>query len=94
MTAPVFQLDERLDLRAASALAKALLVQRGADLVLDAGAVKQIGALSAQVIRAAARSWAEDGRNLRLDNVSTDLADQLQLLGFTPETLTRWEAQP
>lgn len=91
MSAPVLDLDEKLDLRAAGELAKAIASHRGGDLTLEAGAVRQIGALSAQVIRAAARSWAEDGQTLSLQSVSNDLADQLGLLGFTAETITQWE---
>jgi chemotaxis protein CheX len=94
MSGPVFQLDDKLDLRAAGPLASALLDHRGADLALDASGVRQIGALSLQVIRAAARSWAQDGYSLTFKGPSTDLADQLVLLGFTPETLTQWEVAP
>ncbi|HHS94430.1 MAG TPA: STAS domain-containing protein [Rhodobacterales bacterium] len=92
MSGPVLALDEKLDLRAAGELAKSLAAYRGAPLALDAGAVRQIGALSAQVIRAAARSWAEDGQDLSLQGVSTDLADQLELLGFNADTMTIWES--
>jgi chemotaxis protein CheX len=94
MTARVITLDERLDLRAAAPLAETLLASRGGDLVLDAGAVTQIGGLAVQVIRAAAQSWAGDGHQLTIAHVSPDLADQLQLLGFTPQTLARWEPRP
>lgn len=94
MTARVIKLDERLDLRAAAPLAEALGGARGEALVLDAGAVDQIGALAVQVIRSAAQSWALDGQALSFANASTDLVDQLQLLGFDPAGLTRWEGQP
>lgn len=94
MSGPVFALEERLDLRAAGPLAKALIARRGADLALDARAVRQIGALPVQVIRAAAQTWAADGHCLSFEGASTDLADQLALLGFSPETLTQWEPQP
>ncbi|SMH56927.1 STAS domain-containing protein [Maritimibacter sp. HL-12] len=92
MSAAVMVLEPRLDLRATGPLVEALIARRGEDLALDAGAVTQIGALSVQALRAAARSWAEDGHALSLENASSDLADQLGLLGFTPETLTIWEA--
>jgi|LULE01.1.fsa_nt_gb chemotaxis protein CheX len=84
-------LPGKLDLRAAGPLRAALLSERGADLVLDAAQVNHLGALSLQVIRAAAKTWSEAGHSLTLTNVSTDLADQLALLGFSPATLTRWE---
>ncbi len=94
MSGPVLSLEPRLDLRAAAPLVEALKARRGGDLVLDAGEVTQIGALAVQAIRAAARAWAEDGHALGFENATIDLADQLGLLGFTPETLTTWEAQP
>lgn len=84
-------LDPKLDLRAAGPLRDEILDRSGADLVLDANAVNHVGALALQVIRAAAKSWEADGHVLSLTNVSTDVADQLALLGFTPETVTRWE---
>jgi chemotaxis protein CheX len=93
MSAATLELEDRLDLRAAGTLADSLLDHRGADLVLDAARVEQIGALAVQAIRAAARSWAQDGHALTFVNASNDLADQLALLGFRPDTLTQWEAQ-
>lgn len=87
-------LPPKLDLRAAGPLRDEILSHAGQDLTLDAGAVTHLGALSLQVIRAAARSWAMAGRSLTIANVSTDLADQLALLGFSADNVTRWEAQP
>jgi chemotaxis protein CheX len=86
-------LQPKLDLRAAGPLREELLAHANDDVVLDAASVSQLGALALQVIRAAARSWAEAGRSLTLVGASTDLADQLSLLGFTPDTVTQWEAQ-
>lgn len=91
MSAPVLELEPRLDLRATGLLVEALNARRGSDLTLDAGRVTQIGALAVQAIRAAARSWAEAGHALGFENASSDLADQLGLLGFTPDTVTMWE---
>lgn len=85
-------LEDRLDLRSVAALAQALADRRGSDLTLDASAVRQIGALAVQVLRAAARSWAEDGYRLTFVGPSNDVVDQLALLGFTPDTLMQWEA--
>ena len=87
-----FTLPAKLDLRAAAPLREELLSRTGADLVLDATALTHLGALSLQVLRAAARSWAEAGRSLSITGVSTDLADQLSLLGFSEDTLCDWEA--
>lgn len=91
MTQTSLHLAPRLDLRAIGPLRKDILCHRGADLALDAGEVEHLGALAVQLIRSAARTWAEDGHTLVLDNASTDLADQMGLLGFAPETITRWE---
>lgn len=84
-------LPPRLDLKAVGALQNQILSQRGTDLALDAGEVEHLGALAAQLIRSAARTWAEDGHALALNGASTDLAEQLALLGFTPATITQWE---
>jgi len=83
--------EARLDLRATGLLVAALNARRGSDLTLDAGCVTQIGALAVQAIRAAARGWAEDGHALGFENATSDLEDQLGLLGFTPDTVTMWE---
>ncbi len=92
MTARVLKLDARLDLGAVNGLAEALRARQGGDLVLDAGDVIQIGALAVQTLRAAARSWAETGHELRLENLPDGAAADLALLGFTPEAVTRWMA--
>lgn len=92
MSGTALQLEARLDLRAAGSLAKEILASRGGDLALDAGATEHIGALAVQVIRAAARTWAEAGHALRFEHASDALAGDLAQLGFTPETLTQWEA--
>ncbi|MEC7760574.1 MAG: STAS domain-containing protein [Pseudomonadota bacterium] len=84
-------LQPKLDLRAAGPLRDDLLAKAGEDVVLDAASVTQVGSLAIQVIRSAARSWAEAGKSLRFENASTDVCDQLSLLGFNPETLTKWE---
>ncbi|WP_292020712.1 STAS domain-containing protein [Maritimibacter sp. UBA3975] len=86
-------LQPKLDLRAAGPLRDALLAHDAEDVQLDAGGVTHIGALSLQVIRAAARSWSEAGRSLTLINASNDLADQLSLLGFSTDTVTQWESR-
>ena len=85
------ELANRLDLCAVGALQSEILAHRGGDLALDARKVEHLGALALQLVRSAARTWAEDRHVLVFENASPDLADQLVLLGFTPETVTRWE---
>ncbi|WP_300513002.1 STAS domain-containing protein [Aliiroseovarius sp.] len=93
MNGTTLTLDPRLDIRTASGLAASILTHRGTDLVLDAAHVCHFGALGVQVLQAAARSWTETGHSLSLINTSDDCADQLCLLGFSPETVTRWEGE-
>ena len=85
--APSVLLAPKLDQKAAIALAEELRARRGADLCLDARDTTHVGALAVQVVLAAARTWARDGRALHLVGVSDACVDQLSLLGFTPETL-------
>ncbi|MCP5036762.1 MAG: STAS domain-containing protein [Rhodobacteraceae bacterium] len=87
----VLKLDERLDLSNATALAAAILQHADNDLELDASDVTHLGAMGLQVIRSAAKSWDKSGDELHVTGLSTDCADQLQLLGFTPETLCVWD---
>lgn len=91
MSGARIELDARLDLRAVEPLAQAILEHAGADLVLDAAKVEHFGALSVQTIRAAAKTWATGGHGLMLENCSEDCRAQIATLGFSPETLTRWE---
>ena len=80
--AVIVTLDRKLDFRAATGLAEALLAARGQDVDLDAAATTQIGTQSLQIILAAAKSAARDQCSLRLINVSPPVADQLRLLGL------------
>lgn len=91
MTDATLKLAPKLDLRAASELYDALKEKSGSDLTLDASEVNHMGALAVQVIRSAAKSWSEAGMSLSMSACSTDLSDQLALLGFAPDTLTTWE---
>ncbi|MGH1369154.1 MAG: STAS domain-containing protein [Maritimibacter sp.] len=91
MTLATVTLEPKLDLRAASELRSALLDLKGQDVVLDAVNVDHFGALALQVVRAASKTWAEAGASFGIENVSSDLSDQLTLLGYTPDNLTTWE---
>lgn len=91
MSDTTLMLDPRLDFKAAGGLAEAILGHVGKDLTLDATQVTHMGAMGVQVLRAAALSWAESGHQLNLVNTSTDCVDQLDLLGFTPDSITKWE---
>ncbi len=75
------QLAETLDLNAAEPLRQALASQRGAPLVLDGSQVVRLGGLCLQVLLSAHKTWAEDGLDLRLEQCSPMLLDQLRLFG-------------
>lgn len=80
-------LPARLDLPAARPLAKAILAERGKDLVLDAGAVTNFGGLCLQVLAAAAQSWRDDGHALTLEPRSAEFDAALTVFGLEPENL-------
>lgn len=84
-------LEERLDLSTANLLADAILKHANTDLDLNAGAVTHLGAMGVQVIRCAAQSWAKSGHNLQITGLSQTCEQQLELLGFTSDTLCIWE---
>jgi chemotaxis protein CheX len=85
--AETYSLPPKLDLPAAGPLAAELQAKLDNDLVLDASAVTQIGALCIQVIASASISFAAAGKHLSLANASDRVIDQLHHLGFTPESL-------
>jgi chemotaxis protein CheX len=78
----VFELPPALDLNAAGPLAEALHKHSGEDLVLDGSRVQRLGASCLQVLLAAARTWANEGAALSLDNPTPRLVEDLRLLGF------------
>lgn len=77
-------LAERLDRDAARDLHDALLQRRGVDLALDGSTVRTAGGLAVQVLVAAARAWAADGRILTL-SPSDLMRDDLARLGVKNE---------
>jgi len=85
-------LGAKLDQRALDGMRDDILAHRGDDLTLDCQEVTHFSALSIQLLRSAARSWAEDGHKLQLSNLSNETVDELFLLGFTPDSVTQWEA--
>ena len=91
MSGAVLKLMPRLDTAHAGAIATQILEHAGKDLALDASEVTHFGAMGLQVIRAAAKSWQQSGHDLNITGLSTDCTDQVQLLGFTPESLCKWE---
>jgi chemotaxis protein CheX len=76
-----------LDTKAAAPLTQAFLSHRGGDLHVDAADVQRLGAQCLQVLLAARAAWAVDGRNLLVENMSTECRAALGLCGVAPEAL-------
>ena len=79
------KLNGRLDSAAAAQLRQDLIARRGADLAVDAGGVASLGAMSAQVLLAAAQAWRQDGRALTIATASASFSESLRLLGMTAD---------
>lgn len=77
----VFILPPRLDTRAATGLAAALLERRGLPLRLDGSGVGFVGATCAQVLVAARASWRRDGQPFAVAR-GDGLAEGLRALGL------------
>jgi chemotaxis protein CheX len=82
----VFELPENLDMPAAAPLAEALSKCVGEPLALDAARVARLGASCLQVMLSAARTWNSVGDPLTLQNPSARFLEDLNLLGFEPDT--------
>jgi chemotaxis protein CheX len=78
----ILELPPALDLNAAGPLVEALQKHLGEELVIDGSKVQRMGASCLQVLLAAARTWANDGVSLALDNPTPRLVEDLRLLGF------------
>jgi len=85
-------LPARLDTAASRALRDELVAAEGEDLILDAVAVEQIGALCLELIMSSAAIWREDGFSLALENLSAQMAEDLGHFGLTPETVLEYAA--
>ncbi|MEE4189786.1 MAG: STAS domain-containing protein [Roseobacter sp.] len=88
MADPVL-MPTKLDVAAASELATTLRGRNEPETVIDMADVKLFGALCAQVILSAAKSAESQNRTLSIVNVSDRVAEQMRLMGMTPETIAR-----
>ncbi|PCK88829.1 chemotaxis protein CheX [Rhizobium sophoriradicis] len=70
-----------LDLNEASALREKLLSFRGSGLSIDASGVERIGALCAQVLMSAEKTWAQDKQPFTFSQVSDAFQKTMQLVG-------------
>lgn len=81
------KLNGRLDSAAATQLRNDLIARRGVDLNVDAEGVVSLGAMSAQVLLAAAQAWRQDGRSLAIGNASAPFSESLKLMGIGADLL-------
>jgi chemotaxis protein CheX len=86
-TEKTFELPAIMDLQAAASLRDALLPLQGSSLTINGEGVRRIGGQCLQVLLAARKSWAADGFELRLENLSTAFDEALQAFGLTPDSL-------
>jgi chemotaxis protein CheX len=77
----VLRLGELLDLNAATPLATELLALRGADVEVDASAVRRMGAQCLQVLLSARATWRDDGFAFSIAGASMEFMSVLDLLG-------------
>lgn len=81
------KLATRLDSAAAADLHRELSALKGASVLIDASDVEWLGALTAQVLMAAAATWESDGQSFRLDQPSPALMSCVELLGIPAERI-------
>lgn len=77
-----YKLPAVLDFRAAAPLRESLLAQRGQPLTLDAADVERIGGQCIQVLIAAQRTWAQDGRTFCIEGISGEMRRALRFVGL------------
>jgi chemotaxis protein CheX len=76
-----------LDLNEASALRDKLLSMRGSAVSIDASAVERVGALGAQVLMAAAKTWDQDKLAFTFTKASDAFQKTMQLIGVDIQPL-------
>lgn len=86
-----FRLPDRIDRSGARKVAMALMGARGDDLELDGAGVRMIGTPGVQVLLAAGRQWALDGRALTFGALSDELAVALERLGLSSDSVASGE---
>ncbi|MBU2866495.1 STAS domain-containing protein [Pacificibacter marinus] len=85
------QLHDRLDYQSVPPLLSELKAIEDDEIVIDAGQVRHLGALSLQVLLSTIKSRHEAGKSTQFTNASDSCVDMLGLFGFTPENLTEPE---
>ncbi|OCX62318.1 hypothetical protein BFP70_14210 [Thioclava sp. SK-1] len=85
-------LDPKVDLSKVTTLAATLKSHAGADLVIDASEVTQVGALCLQTLAAAAQSWRASGHSLTISPRSEAFDESLLVFGLDLDDLQSTEA--
>ncbi|MCA0044973.1 hypothetical protein [Celeribacter litoreus] len=86
------QLSDRLDYLAVGPLLSELKGVTDDDLILDASAVRHLGALPLQILLSTIKTRAAAAKRTTLSEPSDSCVDALGLFGFSPQTLTQPEA--
>lgn len=81
MSVSVLKLPSSVDSSTVAAIRSELLACRGADVSIDASDVRRFGGLGLQVLLAAARTWAADGRAFSVFEPSPAFTEALRLTG-------------
>lgn len=82
-----------IDLNEAAALRDKLLSMRGSAVSIDASAVERVGALGAQVLMSAAKTWDQDKLAFTFTKVSDAFQKTMQLIGVDVHPLLAKEIQ-
>ncbi|OHV83543.1 STAS domain-containing protein [Rhizobium sp. LCM 4573] len=85
------KLSPVLDLNEASVLHGKLMSMRGSDVVVDASEVERAGVQCAQVLVAAARAWATDGKFFLVESASDAFDKTMRLIGIDAKQLAAKE---
>jgi anti-anti-sigma regulatory factor len=81
------KLPARFDTAACEAVAKELKDVQQQDLCVDASNVEVLMSQAAQLLLSAKRTWDEEGKILRFENMSSDCEQDLKTLGITMDQL-------
>lgn len=81
------QLEAKLDLKGAERLLGQISAARGGDAVINGAAVEMLGSQAAQVLLVSAQSWRADGKSLEIQEPSSHMSADLELLGLSVERL-------
>jgi chemotaxis protein CheX len=81
MTANTVILPVDIGVANAASLQAQLIGKRGEPTMIDAGNVDRLGALGLQVLLAAAKTWRDDGVELRIVEASESFRSALRITG-------------